>query len=91
MIIFIGIASAFLILPPNRVIRGDGTIVKLEAASHPREEIIGMGRLLKDWRMLGMKITHISCARISQTSHLPCSSAPHVLRLKLFLRLPRRC
>ncbi|KAJ3485966.1 hypothetical protein NLI96_g4585 [Meripilus lineatus] len=54
VIIFIGIASAFLILPPNRVIRGDGTIVKLEAASHPREEIIGMGRLLKDWRMLAL-------------------------------------
>jgi len=54
IIIFIGVASAFLVLPPNRVIRGDGTIVKLEAASHPRDEIIGMMKTLKDWRMIAL-------------------------------------
>lgn len=56
VIIFIGIASAFLILPPNRVVRGDGTLVTLEAASAPHEEIIGMGRLLKDWRIFGKQL-----------------------------------
>ncbi|KAI0699053.1 MFS general substrate transporter [Cerioporus squamosus] len=54
VIIFVGVASAFLILPPNRVIRSDGTIVKLEAASKPHEEIIGMARLFKDWRLLAL-------------------------------------
>lgn len=53
VIIFVGVASSFLILPPNKVIRSDGTIVKLEAASMPHEEIVGMARLFKDWRMLG--------------------------------------
>ena len=53
IIIFVGVASSFLILPPNRVIRSDGTIVKLEAASKPHEEVIGLLRLFKDWRMLG--------------------------------------
>ncbi|KAI0784071.1 MFS general substrate transporter [Abortiporus biennis] len=54
VIIFVGIASAFLVLPPNRVVRGDGTLVKLEAASAPHEEVIGMAQLLKDWRMLAL-------------------------------------
>ncbi|KAI0938362.1 hypothetical protein AcV5_000058 [Taiwanofungus camphoratus] len=54
VIIFVGIASAFLILPPNHVVRGDGTIVKLEAASKPHEEIIGMFRVLKDWRIIAL-------------------------------------
>ncbi|KAI0765463.1 MFS general substrate transporter [Fomes fomentarius] len=54
VIIFIGVASAFLILPPNKVIRADGTIVKLEAASRPHEEVVGMLRLFKDWRLLAL-------------------------------------
>jgi len=54
VIIFLGIGSAFLVLPPNRVVRGDGTIPKLEAASAPHEEVVGMARLLKDWRMLAL-------------------------------------
>ena len=54
VIIFIGVASSFLVLPPNRVIRSDGTIVKLEAVSKPHEEVVGMMRLLKDWRMLAL-------------------------------------
>lgn len=52
VIIFLGVASAFLVLPPNRVVRADGTIVKVEAHSHLHEELIGMWNLLKDWRML---------------------------------------
>ncbi|KAI0777807.1 MFS general substrate transporter [Trametes elegans] len=54
VIIFVGVASAFLILPPNQVIRSDGTIVKLEAVSKPHEEAVGIARLLKDWRMLAL-------------------------------------
>ncbi|KAI0366073.1 MFS general substrate transporter [Pilatotrama ljubarskyi] len=54
VIIFIGVASSFLVLPPNKVIRSDGTIVKLEAVSKPHEEVVGMIRLLKDWRMLAL-------------------------------------
>ncbi|KAI9061564.1 MFS general substrate transporter [Trametes sanguinea] len=54
IIILIGVASSFLVLPPNRVIRSDGTIVKLEAVSKPHEEVVGMIRLLKDWRMLAL-------------------------------------
>ncbi|RPD55630.1 MFS general substrate transporter [Lentinus tigrinus ALCF2SS1-6] len=54
VIIFVGVASSFLILPPNRVIRSDGTIVKLEAASKPHEEVVGMARLFKDWRLLAL-------------------------------------
>lgn len=55
---FIGIASSFLILPPNRIIRPDGTVVKLEAATKVREEFSGMVRLLKDWRTLGILSLH---------------------------------
>ena len=58
MIIFVGIASSFLVLPPNKVIRADGTIVKLEAASKPHEEAVGLLRLFKDWRMLGEFAIH---------------------------------
>lgn len=54
IIIFIGVASAFLVLPPNRVVRPDGTIVKLEAASAPHVEVIGMWNLLRDWRMIAL-------------------------------------
>ncbi|KAI0074220.1 MFS general substrate transporter [Panus rudis PR-1116 ss-1] len=54
IIIFIGIASAFLVLPPNRVVRSDGTLVKLQAASKVHEELIGMAHTLKDWRMLAL-------------------------------------
>ncbi|OSX63732.1 hypothetical protein POSPLADRAFT_1180600 [Postia placenta MAD-698-R-SB12] len=54
VIIFVGVASAFLVLPPNLVVRGDGTLVKLQAASKPHEEIIGMWRVLKDRRLLAL-------------------------------------
>ncbi|KAI0634681.1 MFS general substrate transporter [Trametes polyzona] len=54
VIIFVGVASSFLVLPPNRVVRSDGTLVKLEAVSKPHEEVVGMIRLLKDWRMLAL-------------------------------------
>lgn len=52
VIIFVGVASAFLVLSPHLVVRGDGTIVKLDDKSKVHEEVIAMARLLKDWRML---------------------------------------
>ncbi|OJT04058.1 UNC93-like protein 1, partial [Trametes pubescens] len=54
VIIFIGVASSFLVLPPHRVIRSDGTLVKLKASSKLHEEVLGVLRLLKDWRMLAL-------------------------------------
>jgi Ion channel regulatory protein UNC-93 len=54
IIIFLGIASAFLVLPPNRVIRSDGTLVKLQAFSSFQDELHGFVERFKDWRMLGM-------------------------------------
>lgn len=51
VIIFVGIASTALILPPNRVVRPDGSLVKVEAASTPKQEITNMILVLKDWRM----------------------------------------
>lgn len=52
IIIFIGVASAFLVLGPNRIVRSDGTLVKLQARTSVREEVAGIIRLFKDWRML---------------------------------------
>ncbi|EKM56291.1 uncharacterized protein PHACADRAFT_253342 [Phanerochaete carnosa HHB-10118-sp] len=52
VIIFLGVASAFLVLSPHHVVRGDGTVVKLNDKSKVHEEVIGMFQLLKDWRML---------------------------------------
>ena len=53
MIVFLGVASSFLVLPPHRVIRSDGSRVTLEPASALHKELIGMWNLLKDWRLLG--------------------------------------
>jgi len=54
VIIFLGIASAFLVLPPNRVVRPDGTLVKLQAYSSLRDELKGFIERFKDWRMLAL-------------------------------------
>jgi MFS family permease len=54
IIIFIGIASTALLIPPHRIIRPDGSIVKVEAASTPREELHNFIKVVKDWRMLAL-------------------------------------
>ncbi|EIW52009.1 MFS general substrate transporter [Trametes versicolor FP-101664 SS1] len=54
VIIFIGVASSFLVLPPHKVIRSDGTLVKLKASTKLHEEVLGVLRLLMDWRMLAL-------------------------------------
>ena len=54
IIIFAGVASSFLVLPPHRVVRGDGTVVKLDDKSKVHEEVVAMLRTLKDWRMFAL-------------------------------------
>lgn len=67
MIIFFGIASASLVLPPHRVVRADGTIVKLNDQSSIPQELKGLWERLKDWRILGMYFSHpIHVARVDR-------------------------
>jgi ABC-type long-subunit fatty acid transport system fused permease/ATPase subunit len=54
VIIFVGVASTWLLLPPTKVVRSDGTVPTLEKASHPRDEVINFLRVCKDWRMLAL-------------------------------------
>jgi hypothetical protein len=54
VIIFIGIASSALILPPNRVVRGDGTLVTVHAHSSLHSELVGMARMFTDWRVAAL-------------------------------------
>ena len=54
IIMFVGIASTILLLPPNRVIRADGTLVKLEVASSPKQELRNFGLVLKDKRIIAL-------------------------------------
>lgn len=52
IIMFVGSAATWLILPANLVIRPDDTVVKLEKQSTVASEIHGFVQTLKDWRML---------------------------------------
>ncbi|KAI0313212.1 major facilitator superfamily domain-containing protein [Amylostereum chailletii] len=54
IIMFIGTASTVLLAPPASIVRSDGTLVKVQAASSPKEEIRSFIRLFKDWRMLAL-------------------------------------
>ena len=54
VIIFFGVASSFFVLPPNLVVRPDGTVPKLDTTTKVHEELVGMFRTLKDWRMLAL-------------------------------------
>ena len=54
VIIIFGIASAFMVLPPHRVIRADGTIVRVDDQSSIPQELKGLWERLKDWRILGV-------------------------------------
>ena len=47
-------ASAFLILPPNKVTRRDGTVVKVDTSTDLRTELKGMMHVFKDWRLLAL-------------------------------------
>ncbi|VDC05779.1 unnamed protein product [Peniophora sp. CBMAI 1063] len=54
VIVFIGAGSATLLLPPASIIRADGSLVKVQTASSPREELRSLIRLFMDWRMLAL-------------------------------------
>ncbi|ORY34262.1 major facilitator superfamily domain-containing protein [Naematelia encephala] len=54
IIMLTSIATSWLILPPHLVIRSDGSLVELEDALTPREEIRQFVVLFKDWRMLAL-------------------------------------
>ncbi|KAF9652385.1 MFS general substrate transporter [Thelephora ganbajun] len=54
VIIFFGIVSAFAVLPPHRVVRADGTIVKIDDQSSIPQELKGLWERLKDWRILAL-------------------------------------
>ncbi|RKU47934.1 hypothetical protein DL546_009405 [Coniochaeta pulveracea] len=55
MIIMItAIFTSWLVLPPQTVVRGDGTLVELESHISPREEFRAFVAMFKDWRMLAL-------------------------------------
>lgn len=54
VIIVIGVASSFLILPPNLVVRADGKPIQLDATTKLRDELLGMVEAFKDWRLIAL-------------------------------------
>lgn len=54
IIMLTSIFSSWLLLPPHSVIRGDGTVVELEDAISPRQEMKELWALCKDWRMIAL-------------------------------------
>ena len=52
IIMFLGTASTIFILPPSAIIREDGTLVKVEAASSVRKELQNFIKVVKDKRIL---------------------------------------
>jgi len=52
IIMFMGTASTLLILPPDAIIRADGTLVKVQASSTVREELTNLINVLKDKRII---------------------------------------
>lgn len=54
IIMLTAVVTSWLLLPPHLVVRGDGTVVKIEAAITPKQEFKEMWALLKDWRMIAL-------------------------------------
>lgn len=54
IIIFVSIVASWLVLPPRFVVRGDGTLVGVQASLSPKEEIYEFLQMFKDWRMLAL-------------------------------------
>ncbi len=52
IIMFFGTASTIFILPPNAIVREDGTLVKVEASSSVRKELQNFVKVVKDKRIL---------------------------------------
>jgi hypothetical protein len=54
VIMLCAIGLSWLVLPPDLVIRGDRTLVEVEASLSPKEEFSHFIDLFKDWRMLAL-------------------------------------
>ncbi|EIN11170.1 hypothetical protein PUNSTDRAFT_98209 [Punctularia strigosozonata HHB-11173 SS5] len=54
VIIFVGVASSVLILPPDRIVRGDGTLVTIQKHSSIHTELVAMARMFTDWRVAAL-------------------------------------
>ncbi|QUC20477.1 uncharacterized protein UV8b_04718 [Ustilaginoidea virens] len=54
IIMLTAIGTSWLVLPPEAVVRGDGTIVKLPESLTPRQELREFIRMFKDWRMIAL-------------------------------------
>lgn len=54
IIMLTSIVTSWLLLPPHLVVRGDGTVVEIEAAITPKQEFKEVWALLKDWRMIAL-------------------------------------
>ncbi|MBE3041468.1 MFS transporter, partial [Candidatus Bathyarchaeota archaeon] len=54
VIMLTAIGTSWLVLPAQKVIRGDGTLVEIEAAISPMTEFREFLKMLRDWRMLAL-------------------------------------
>ncbi|KAL7420594.1 hypothetical protein Q5752_004545 [Cryptotrichosporon argae] len=48
----VGIAACWTLLPPGRVVRNDGTIVKIQSFANPKDEVRGLWNTLKEPQIL---------------------------------------
>jgi MFS family permease len=54
IIMLTAIGTSWLVLPPQAVVRGDGTLVELQSHISPREEFRAFTGMFRDWRMLAL-------------------------------------
>lgn len=54
IIMLTAIVTSWLLLPPQAVVRADGTVVELDAAISPRQEFSELWKLVRDWRMIAL-------------------------------------
>lgn len=54
VIMLTAIATSWLILPAQQVVRGDSTLVEIEASVSPMVEFQEFVKMLKDWKMLSL-------------------------------------
>jgi hypothetical protein len=54
IIMLTAMGTSWLVLPPQLVVRGDGTIVELQASLTPKQEFKEFIQMFKDWRMLAL-------------------------------------
>ena len=54
VIMLTSVGTSWLVLPPDAVVRGDGTIVRLDTSLSPADEAREFMLMFKDWRMLAL-------------------------------------